>query len=143
MPKVDHFEAVGIPLTEFSDSNPTMRNPYQLADIVVTDASSGAELARTQVVVPTSSEMRCDRCHAQDGIANTQNNLAATGNVAMNILMLHDAKFATKYPAGHDVPLAQRAPCCAPSATAPTLWGPQAFKACRACPMPCTAATPR
>ncbi len=106
----DHFEAVGIPLTEFPDSNPTMRNPYQLADVVVTDASTGVELARTQVVVPTSSEMRCDHCHGQNGIANTRNQVAATDNVAMNILLLHDAKLAGRYPVGHDTPLAQRVP---------------------------------
>jgi hypothetical protein len=87
-----------------------MRNPYQLADIVVTDLNTGAELARTQVVVPTSSEMRCDRCHAKDGIANTQKDIAVGDNVAMNILLLHDARSSARYPTGHEAPLASRTP---------------------------------
>ncbi len=38
----DHFTAVGIPLTEFSDSEPTTRRPFQLATITVSDGGPHA-----------------------------------------------------------------------------------------------------
>jgi hypothetical protein len=52
----DHFVVHGIPLTEYSDAAPTVRQPYQPALIVLRNASSGVELARQpQVVAPVSS----------------------------------------------------------------------------------------
>ena len=50
-----HFEAKGVPLTEYTDQNPTTRQPFQNAIIVVTNSATGAELCRTQVVAPVSS----------------------------------------------------------------------------------------
>ncbi len=88
----DHFVAEGIPVTEFSDSAPTISNPYQLATVIVSDAATGEELTRTRVVTPVSSEMRCDRCHGNNGSANPT---IATGRVATNILTLHDKKQGT------------------------------------------------
>jgi hypothetical protein len=82
-----HFEAVGIPLTEFSDSAPSTPDPYQLATVIVTDSSSGLELARVVTVAPVSTEMHCDNCHADHGRANPN---IATGRVETNILTLHD-----------------------------------------------------
>jgi hypothetical protein len=89
---VDHFVAEGIPVTEFSDSAPTTSQPYQLATVIVKDSTTGAELARTRVVTPVSSEMRCDRCHADDGEAKPEN---PTGKVETNILQLHDEEEST------------------------------------------------
>jgi hypothetical protein len=83
----DHFVAEGIPMTEFNDSTPTLRQPYQLARIVVVDKATGVVLARQTVVAPVSSEMRCDRCHNNNGTANPT---IATGRVGTNILTLHD-----------------------------------------------------
>jgi hypothetical protein len=88
----DHFIAEGIPITEFSDSAPTVRQPYQLATVVARDAVTGAELSRIQVVTPTSSEMRCDTCHNDTGIAKPSH---VTGKVETNILQLHDEKSGT------------------------------------------------
>ncbi|GIK41474.1 MAG: cytochrome c3 family protein [Bacteroidetes bacterium] len=86
----DHFIAEGIPLTEFRDSAPTTAYPYQLAIVIVQDAATGAELARTITVAPLSTEMHCDTCHhdyGQEGIA--------TGSVERNILVLHDQEAGT------------------------------------------------
>ena len=88
----DHFVAEGIPITEFSDSAPAVRQPYQLATVVVKDATTGAVLTSTQVVTPTSSEMRCDNCHSDTGIAKPSN---PTGKVETNILQLHDENTGT------------------------------------------------
>jgi hypothetical protein len=89
---VDHFVAEGIPLTEFSDSAPMVSQPYQQATVIVKDSVSGQELARTQVVTPVSSEMRCDNCHGNNGIAKPDN---PTGKVETNILQLHDEEEGT------------------------------------------------
>lgn len=102
----DHYIAEGIPLTEFSDSAPTKPDPYQLAQIVVTDLS-GKELARNTVVAPVSTEMRCDNCHSDNGRANSN---IHTGKVETNILTLHDQKNSDKYPAGHTGALMSRKP---------------------------------
>jgi len=84
--KGDHFVAEGIPLTEFSDSAPTTRDPYQLARIVVRDAN-GKQLAANTVVAPVSTEMHCDYCHSDNGEGSEG---IATGKVETNILTKHD-----------------------------------------------------
>ena len=96
----DHFEAVGIPLTEFSDSAPTTPDPYQLATIVVKDTMSGQELARTETVAPVSTEMHCDNCHDDYGRASPD---IATGRVGTNILTFHDAEAGTTLMASRPV----------------------------------------
>ncbi|MCI0519425.1 MAG: cytochrome c3 family protein [Chloroflexi bacterium] len=98
----DHFAADGIPLTEFDDGS-TIPQPYQLAEIVVLDASRN-ELARNTVVAPVSTEMHCDYCHV-DGFEGI-----STGSIEQNILTLHDEENQDKYPAGHTTPLMQRRP---------------------------------
>jgi len=90
--KGDHFVAEGIPITEFSDSAPTVRQPFQLATVVVKDTATGTVLATQSVVTPTSSEMRCDKCHSDTGAAKPQ---APTGKIETNILQLHDEKQGT------------------------------------------------
>ena len=83
----DHFEAKGIPLTEFRDSAPTTPYPFQLATITVRDAGTGAKLAENIVVAPVSTEMRCDYCHSDNGEGSEG---VATGKVETNILTKHD-----------------------------------------------------
>ena len=78
-PAGDHFVADGVPLTEFSDSNPTVPDYYQMARLIAKD-SFGNVLATTDFVAPVSSEMRCDTCH----------NVPNTTNFRMNILLKHD-----------------------------------------------------
>jgi len=102
----DHFAAEGIPLTEYNDGDHVTRIPYQLANIVVRDAS-GNELASNQVVAPVSTEMRCDECHSDYGEGNEN---IATGVVEQNILTKHDDENMDEYPAGHEGPLMDRRP---------------------------------
>jgi hypothetical protein len=100
----DHYIAEGIPLTEFRDSDVNNPYPYQLADVIVRDSTSGAELARLTVVAPVSTEMRCDYCHSDDA------HDIATGRVETNILTLHDEENMDEYPAGHTGALMNRRP---------------------------------
>jgi hypothetical protein len=106
VPHEDHFAAEGIPLTEYNDGDHVNRFPYQLAEIVVRDAS-GNELASNQVVAPVSTEMRCDECHSDYGEGNEN---IATGVVEQNILTKHDDENMDEYPAGHEGPLMDRRP---------------------------------
>lgn len=101
----DHFEAVGIPLTEYLDSDLVNRYPYQLAVITVTDSASGAFLARTVTVAPVSTEMTCSNCHGDTGSATTAYPVTPTGKVETNILALHDYLSQASYPTGHTGPL--------------------------------------
>jgi hypothetical protein len=85
-----YYEAKGIPLTEYTDQNPTTRQPFQQAIIVVTNSATGAELCRTQVTAPVSTEMRCDTCHADAGMATLKYPITPTNKTDTNILTLHD-----------------------------------------------------
>lgn len=105
----DHFEAVGIPLTEFSDSAPATPDYYQLATVSVRDAATDALLAQARVVAPVSTEMRCDECHSDSGEA-TVGEIPPTGKVETNILALHDKENMEDYPAGHEDPLMDQRP---------------------------------
>lgn len=106
----DHFVAQGIPLTEFSDSAPTVANPFQLALITVKDLETQNILAQTRVVAPISSELHCDNCHADDGDATMSGGITPTGKVETNILALHDKLELVNYPEGHSVALMDRRP---------------------------------
>jgi hypothetical protein len=101
----DHWVAEGIPLTEFRDSDPTNPYPYQVATVVVYDASTGLELARAQPVAPVSTEMHCDFCHYDGGVEGI-----ATGRVETNILTLHDEENMDEYPPLFSGPLMNRRP---------------------------------
>lgn len=104
-PAGNHFEAVGIPLTEFRDSQPLTPYPYQLATVTVFSATTGVELTRVTAVAPVSTEMHCDNCHDQ-----ADPEAAATRSIATNILALHDEEEGGNYPAGHTTLLMQRRP---------------------------------
>ncbi len=83
-PSGDHFVAEGVPLTEFSDSNLSTPDYYQLAKLTAKD-QQGNVLASTEIVAPISSEMRCDTCH----------NEPSPTNFRMNILEKHDDEEGT------------------------------------------------
>lgn len=100
----DHFVAEGIPLTEFTDSDPLVAQPYQLAQIVVKDLS-GTVLASNYIVSPVSTEMHCDNCHFDGGVEGI-----ATGRVETNILTFHDREHLNQYPPGHQGALMNRRP---------------------------------
>ncbi len=104
-PHTDHFEALGIPLTEFSDSDLNSPYPYQIATVVVYDELTGVELARTQPVAPVSTEMTCDKCHGDEDAKEV-----VTGQVEINILTLHDEENMEKYPPEYPGPLMDRRP---------------------------------
>jgi hypothetical protein len=106
----DHFKVDGIPLTEFQDTAPTTPYPYQLATVIVRDAQTKAELARTTTVVPVSTEMHCDTCHNDNGVAGPA---IATGRVETNILTLHDQKNLGDYPPGTGLLMNRRPVLCA------------------------------
>lgn len=80
-----YFVAEGIPITEFSDSAPTVPYYYQLANLVVRHIGSGSILAETTVVAPVSSEMRCDTCHTEND----------PNDFRMDILITHDQEEGT------------------------------------------------
>ena len=106
--KTDHFIAEGIPLTEFSDSAPTTAAPYQLATVVVRDATTNAILAQTRTVAPVSTEMHCDYCHFDGGVEGIR-----TGKVETNILTYHDKENFEDYPSGHKKLMDSRPVLCA------------------------------
>ena len=88
--KAGYFVAEGIPLTEFSDSNPGTPYPYQLAELTAKDIASGSVLATLTVVAPVSTEMHCDTCHATG-----QEPGGDQPRVELNILALHDEEEGT------------------------------------------------
>jgi len=89
-PKNGYFIAEGIPLTEYSDSNLAVRDPYQKAVITAKDIATGTVLASLTVVAPVSTEMHCDTCHASG--KEPGGNQA---RVELNILTLHDHEEGT------------------------------------------------
>jgi hypothetical protein len=92
----DHFEAVGIPLTEYLDWDAITRRPYpyQLAQLRLTKTAASAlwaqPLASLMVVAPISSEFSCANCHTDTGDATTRYPITPTGSVKGNILAIHD-----------------------------------------------------
>ncbi len=79
VPKGNHFVVNGIPVTPINDAG--VWNPYQTGLITVRD-TTGAQVAQTQIIVPTSDEINCSKCHG-------------TTNAFGDILQKHDAKFRT------------------------------------------------
>ncbi|MEZ4386890.1 MAG: FlgD immunoglobulin-like domain containing protein [Candidatus Krumholzibacteriia bacterium] len=65
--QADRFRADGIPLTPFTDAQPTVEDPYQVAQVILRDAF-GTELARAYPVMPVSVELTCvtSGCHASE-----------------------------------------------------------------------------
>jgi hypothetical protein len=61
--KGDRFEVDGVPLVPINDAGTW--DPYQVAQIIVRDSSTGAELARTTTTAETSDEINCTKCHGQ------------------------------------------------------------------------------
>jgi hypothetical protein len=109
-PAGDHYTAVGIPLTEYSDADTQTRQPFQTAIVTVRDADSGAVLTSARVVTPVSSEMNCIMCHSDDGDATKKYGIQPRGDFQLNILALHDYLSQSKYPTGHRAALLGRRP---------------------------------
>lgn len=63
----DMLMAEGIPLTPFTDANPTVEDPYQQALVISRDAQ-GVEVSRARPVMPVSTEVTCvsSGCHSSE-----------------------------------------------------------------------------
>ena len=61
--KGSRYEAEGVPIVPINDAGTW--DPYQVAEIVVRDSSSGTELARTRMTAETSDEINCAKCHGK------------------------------------------------------------------------------
>lgn len=85
--KTGYFIAEGIPITEFTDTAPTTLYPYQKANLIAKNTSTGQTLATLTVVAPVSTEMHCDTCHATGSGREPGGSLART---ELNILATHD-----------------------------------------------------
>ena len=88
----DYFVAEGIPITEFTDAEPTTFYPYQKANLVAKNTSTGQTLASLTVVAPVSTEMHCDTCHATGSGREPGGSLARP---ELNILATHDDEEGT------------------------------------------------
>jgi hypothetical protein len=57
--------AEGIPVTPYTDAEPTVEDPYQQALVILRD-TGGAELHRSEPVIPVSTEVNCvtSGCHS-------------------------------------------------------------------------------
>jgi FlgD Ig-like domain/Cytochrome c7 and related cytochrome c len=82
-PGADHFDAFGIPLTPYSDTDLVNPQPYQTAIIEAYDGVT--KIAETTITVPISNEMMCSNCHHPD----------AGETVEHSILRLHDYENGT------------------------------------------------
>jgi hypothetical protein len=89
--KGDHFQVSGVPLTPVDDSGTW--NPYQVVEVTVKNAA-GTVLATTRTTIPTSDEIDCARCHAQDGPATVSIG-GGQASALHNVLASHDALHAT------------------------------------------------
>ena len=78
LPKGDHFEVDGIPLTPVDDS--LTWNPYQVVEVTVRDAGNSI-IAQTRATAPTSEEMNCAKCHG--------------ANAFIDVLTKHDSNQST------------------------------------------------
>jgi hypothetical protein len=67
-PTDNYFEARGIPVTPFADSNLTTEAPYQLIHLVARVIATDSIVATTDVVIPVSNEIGCVQagCHASE-----------------------------------------------------------------------------
>jgi hypothetical protein len=101
-PTQNWFEAKGIPITPYDDTNRV--NFYPMVQVTAKNAA-GQILATTKVVLPVSDEINCLACHASTISTNAAANAAkpAAGWVSdpnpitdwkKNILRLHDEKQA-------------------------------------------------
>ena len=68
----NYWIADGIPVTPFTDANPTVEDPYQQALVILKDPQ-GNELHRSQPVIPVSTEVNCVSTGCHSSINNILN----------------------------------------------------------------------
>lgn len=90
------FLATGIPITPYADNGAT--NYFPMMRLTATDGA-GAVLATTDIVLPTSDEMNCAKCHASNSNAAAMPNAGWANDpdpardTKLNILRKHDDRF--------------------------------------------------
>jgi hypothetical protein len=90
--------ASGIPITPYADNGTT--NYFPMMRLTATD-TSGTVLATTDIVLPTSDEMSCAKCHASNSdsaampSAGWVNDPDPAKDAKLNILRKHDDRFAS------------------------------------------------
>ncbi len=107
----NHYVAEGIPVVPVNDNGTW--NPFQVAEITVTDAS-GNTVAQTQAMVPTSDEINCAKCHG-----------SATVTAFDDILQKHDTKHLTTLSSAASKPVLCAS--CHPSPALGIMTGPQMY----------------
>ncbi|MFH0882651.1 MAG: cytochrome C [bacterium] len=80
------FIAQMIPVTPYPDGGGY--NPYPQFTVKAFDKATGALIAETRAVTPTSTEMGCRNCHG--GPWRTEDQAGVSGKTAKNILASHD-----------------------------------------------------
>ncbi len=96
-PEYNWYEATGIPITSTDDNLNT--NYFPMIRVTALD-SSGKAIASTDTVLPISSEINCNTCHASASGSNAAKPAAGWVNLKtdtekdwrLNILRLHDEK---------------------------------------------------
>ena len=92
-PATRWFIAEGVPITPHDDAG--HGNTYPLMRLVARDAG-GAELARTDIVLPVSEELNCRSCHASDSSPAAEpfdgwvRDPDPERDTRLNVLRLHD-----------------------------------------------------
>ncbi len=87
----DLFQAEGVPVLPMDDKKTW--NPYQHATLTVTATNSTKVLVKTNIVVPVSDELNCQKCHYSGGPGALGIN---TPTMESNILTLHDRRQGTQ-----------------------------------------------
>ncbi|EHJ47798.1 cytochrome c family protein [Solidesulfovibrio carbinoliphilus subsp. oakridgensis] len=85
------FAAAGIPVTPYPDTGGV--NSYPVFTVTAKDAATGAVLATTRAVAPTSTEMRCFTCHGGGFAVDGTTGVAP--DTARDILSVHDKRNGT------------------------------------------------
>jgi hypothetical protein len=107
----DHFIAEGVPVVPVDDNGTW--NPYQSAEITVTDGTSTI-IAKTQATVPTSDEINCAKCHGSQTVSAFD-----------DILAKHDANHGTTLSLAQNQPVLCAS--CHPSPALGITTGPQIY----------------
>lgn len=96
------FTAEGIPITPTDDRG--VKNYYPMMRLTARNTTTGAVLAKTDIVLPVSDELDCRACHASGSPNNSRppagwSYLAdAERDYKMNIIRLHDERHRNEIP---------------------------------------------
>lgn len=89
------WEVTGVPITPYTDTEPTVEQPYQLAELTLKHEISGEFLDQTTIVAPVSTEMHCAKCHSEDEDDRPASKAITPTAVWDEILKEHDEEEGT------------------------------------------------